>query len=357
VSGGGLLESYPHRMAGHCGSGALRDLLDWAGLDWGGEALAEGLVFGLGGGLDFTYLRVPGLVPPIYLVGRGGDMEVDLLRRLGAHVEVRRTDDAALGWRWVRDELTAGRPVMVWADIAELPYLRVRLQMSRHDVVVVGHDDERQVAYVVDNDREDVQEVPYAALARARRSTGFPAPTRHATFAVDWPERLPDLRSVAAEAFAAAAAAIRHGGPGIVDSSDLPPGSISASGLAGIREFADDLASWPQVWDTVTLEAALAALPVFVEKAGTGGGLFRRLQVACCHDVAWRTGSSASARAGLAYDRCAEAWSRLGRAATADAPLPDRVAAAAEAAARLPGLEEEAADLLAAAAEELRAFS
>ncbi|WP_276508542.1 DUF4872 domain-containing protein [Modestobacter muralis] len=113
--------------------------------------------------------------------------------------------------------------------------------------------------------------------------------------------------------------------------------------------------SWPQVLDTVTLEAAVAALPVFIEKAGTGGGLFRRLQAACCHDVAGRQGSSGSALAGLAYDRCAEAWSRLGRAATTDVPLLDRVATAAEAASRLPALDDEAADLLAAAAEELRA--
>nr|WP_276508541.1 BtrH N-terminal domain-containing protein [Modestobacter muralis] len=125
------------------------------------------------------------MAPPIHLVGRGGDMESTCC--LDATVELRRTDNSALGWRWVRDELTAGRPVMVWADIAELPYLRVRLRMSRHDVVVVGYDDERQIAYVVDNDREDVQEVPCAALARARRSTGFPASTRHATFAVEWP--------------------------------------------------------------------------------------------------------------------------------------------------------------------------
>lgn len=349
-----MLEAYPHRVAGHCGSGALRDLLDWAGLGWGGEAPAEGLVFGLGGGLDFSYLRVPGLAPPIYIVGRGGDMEVDLLRRLGADVELLRTDDAVLGWRWVRDEVAAGRPVMVWADIAELPYLRVRLQMSRHDIVVVGYDDDRELAYVVDNDREDVQEVPYVALARARRSTGFPAPTRHATFAVEWPERLPDLRSAAADAFSATAGGIRHGGRGL-DHSALPPGSISAVGLVGIRKFADDLTTWPQMWDAVTLGSALAALAVFVEKAGTGGGLFRRLQAACCQDVARRAGSAASARAGLAYERCAEAWSRLGRAATADVPLPDRATAAAEVAAGLPGLEDEAAELLQAAAEELRA--
>lgn len=28
---------YPHRQAGHCGSGALRDLMEWEGLGWAGK--------------------------------------------------------------------------------------------------------------------------------------------------------------------------------------------------------------------------------------------------------------------------------------------------------------------------------
>ncbi len=40
---------YLHRRGGHCGSGALRDLTEWAQLGWGTETLSEGLVFTLGG--------------------------------------------------------------------------------------------------------------------------------------------------------------------------------------------------------------------------------------------------------------------------------------------------------------------
>ncbi|CAB4895916.1 MAG: DUF4872 domain-containing protein [Actinobacteria bacterium] len=351
-----VLLDYPHRGAGHCGSGALRDLLDWAGLGWDGPP-DEGLVFGLGGGLGFAYLRVPGLVPPVYMVGRGGDLEVDLLARLGATVDLRRTDDRVLGWQWVRDELDAGRPVMVWADIAELPYLRVRLQMSRHDIVVIGYDDDEQVAYVVDNDREGVQSVPYEALARARSSQAFPEPTRHATFATTWPQHLPDLADVAADAFAASAESMRTGGADLVDRSLLPEGSISGTGLAGVQSLADDVGTWADMLDETTLESALRALPVFVEKAGTGGGLFRRLQAASCHDIATRTGSAASRAAGEAYDRCAQAWSELGTVAVADGPLTTRARNAAAAARALPTLEQAAAEALQVAAEELRPVS
>lgn len=70
----------PTRRAWHCGSGALRDLMTWTGLGWGGS-LSEGPMFTLGGAQGFGYLRSDVLSPPIYLIGRGADMEVDLLRR------------------------------------------------------------------------------------------------------------------------------------------------------------------------------------------------------------------------------------------------------------------------------------
>lgn len=47
-----MIEPYPHYLGGHCGSGALRDLLHWADLGWEelpGRLPGEGLVFGLGG--------------------------------------------------------------------------------------------------------------------------------------------------------------------------------------------------------------------------------------------------------------------------------------------------------------------
>lgn len=77
--------------------------------------------------------------------------------------------------------------VRAWADIGELPYLRVRLQMNRLDIVLVGCDDEERVAFVVDNDRVEVLRVPCENLARARSWTAFPLPNRHTTYLVGWP--------------------------------------------------------------------------------------------------------------------------------------------------------------------------
>ncbi len=99
-----IIEPYPHQLGGHCGSGALRDLLHWAGRRW--DSLpSEGLVFGLGGGLSFLYARYPGLTPPIYLVGRNGDMELDFCRRLNIQTRRQQTDDPDQAWHcWALGE-------------------------------------------------------------------------------------------------------------------------------------------------------------------------------------------------------------------------------------------------------------
>lgn len=149
----------------------MRDLLQWHGLGWDGPP-DEGLVFALGGDLGLSYLRSDDLVPPMYLVGRGADFEIDLPRRLGGQVEVLTTDDPAEGWSWVRDDIDAGRPSLVWADIAELPYLRVKLQMSRHDIVVIGYDE------IGGLPRSSTTIGPMCRRSRSTRSLGRDLPPR-----------------------------------------------------------------------------------------------------------------------------------------------------------------------------------
>ncbi|RAY15453.1 PRTRC system protein E [Actinomadura craniellae] len=314
--------------------------MEWAGLGWDGPP-DEGLVFGLGGDLAFTYVRT-GANP--FFVGRGPDLELRFCDRLGIATRRDQTDDPAEGWRWVTGQLDAGRPVMVWADIADLPYLRVRLSNARHDIVVIGYDDE--AAWVVDNDRADVQRVPLAALAKARDSHGFGGPNRHATYPMGFPAALPDLLPAARDAAAAGVAGLR--GDQTTGALPPPPGeTLLGTGLSGVEVFAADVAAWPDALDPGELAAARAALPVFIEKAGTGGGMFRRLQADFCRDVARLTGDRPFAAAADAYAACAAAWSAL--AALARDPGTDH-AALTRTAFALPALERAAVESLAAAA-------
>lgn len=331
-----LVEDYPHRMGGHCGSGAMRDLLHWHGLGWDGPP-DEGLVFALGGALGLSYLRSSELFPPLYLVGRGADFEVDLPTRLGGVVQVLTTDDPGEGWSWVREELDAGRPSLIWGDIAELPYLRVQLQMSRHDIVVIGYDDERQLAYVVDNDRAEAQEVPLEALARARASQAFPQPTRHCTYRITWPPSLPGIAEVAASAFSQSAGNMRN--PSRHSIAGPTTAAVGSEGLEAVALFADDIATWAELPED-ELGILLFSLGAFIEKAGTGGGLFRRLLADGSAEVARLTGDPASAELATEAARCAQGWTDAARAAVKRDTHPrSRIDDLVRTASRLPELE------------------
>ena len=346
-----VLLNYPHRMGGHCGSGALRDLCEWRRLGWDGPP-REGLVFVLGGDLSFRYARLEAFRPPIYLVGRGGDLETKMLSRIGAQAQLNQTDDPALGWAWTRQQLDAGNPVLVWADIAELPYLRVRLQMSRHDIVIIGYDDEREEAYVVDNDREAVQSVPYEALRRARTSQGFPIPTRNATYEITWPSKLPDVRQAAATALSDSAKAMTATALGgdVLSELGLTSGGL---GLDGLTAFAADIDAWPDVLDEESLTQTLRALPAFIEKAGTGGGLFRRLQSEGLRDLAELTHNSAVGVAADAYAAASTAWTHLSSICASADPPSTRVAALSRVAFTIAALEREAVSAMSSASIEL----
>src|SRR4051794_29251055 len=236
-----LIEDFVHRPAGHCGSGALRDVLEHRGLDYGAGPLTEGAVFGLGGGLGAFYIELPGMMPPVYLVGRTGELERDIAAVVDADLEVRETEDAGEAWDWITREIEAGRPPMVWADIAKLDYLRVQLSNTRHDILVVGYDEDEGIALIADNDRDELQRCALDSLAAARNSDGFPGPNRHTTFFYDWPSSLPEPH-VAAERALRQAVLNMRGDPAAVGSIPGP------TGLDAIDAFAAGYPGWPSTF-------------------------------------------------------------------------------------------------------------
>ncbi len=301
--------AFPHRKAGHCGSGALRDLLEHHRLDYGQGPLSEGAVFGLAGGLGFLYLELPAITPPFYLVGRTADLERDITGHLGLGLEIRDGDDPQEGWRWVREEIDAGRPPMVWADIAELEYLRVRMSNTRHDIVIVGYDEAEQVAYVADNDRDELQRCSLASLAAARSSDGFPGPNRHTTFIYDWPEALTAPEQAVGLALARAVENMRGGGDAL---ASLP----GAAGLDGVDLLASAYPMWPeQLGDGLT--GALKSLWAFIVKTGTGGAMFRSLHAEFLHDMGQLLDDANLRAAAAVYDELVAAWVALAGAARA----------------------------------------
>lgn len=303
--------SFPHRVAGHCGSGALRDLLEHHGLDYGDGPLSEGFVFGVAGGLGFLYLELPKVQPPIYLVGRTADLELDIASHLGLSLDVRQTDDDDQAWAWVTEQVDAGRPPMVWADIGRLEYLRVRMHNTRHDIVVVDYDEEQGVALVADNDRDELQRCSLASLAAARNSDAFPGPNRNTTFIYDFSGPLRPPRDAIREAVLRAVGNMRdEGGAALAELK-------GHGGLAGVSAFAAGYPRWPSAFED-ELPAVLRALRVFIVKAGTGGAMFRSLHATFLSEASSLLGDARLAGAGRLYGELADAYVALAGRCAAD---------------------------------------
>lgn len=301
--------SFPHRRAGHCGSGALRDLLEHRALDFGDGPLSEGEVFGLGAGLGFLYVEAPSMRPPIYLVGRTAGYELDIAANLGFGVDVCRTVDPEEGHEMLRRALREDGPTMVWADIMHLDYLRVKLHNTRHDIVIVDLDEHDEIAYIADNDRDDIQACSLSSLRRARNSDAFPGPNENAMFRYKWPARLPAPRDAVRSAVESAVSNMNGGGRPLA-------GLEGMAGLVGVDRFVKAYTLWPQTLGEA-LPTALGALCIFITKAGTGGSMFRSLHCEFLTKAAARLDSRSLADAAETYNALAESWVELARLAAA----------------------------------------
>lgn len=266
-----FIEEFEHRPGGHCGTTALRDLLGFHGHD-----LTEDMVFGLGSGIGFIYYRNPQMNPPVYIGGRIHNLEEHLCSNLGIGMEVVSGLEPGEGWLAVREMLDRGIPVMVHADVYYLDYLKAKRHFSGHRILIVGYDEEKDIAFIADNDRDSIQECSLASLARARSAAFPPQPADNAFYRFTVPTRLTPLPGAIRTAIARS---VRF-------NLRIPPeranfthdGSEVVQGIEGLKRFSDAISGWPDDMDPGTLSLLCKSIYVSAEKGGTGyGGNFRRL--------------------------------------------------------------------------------
>jgi hypothetical protein len=302
---------FRHRVADHAASGALRDLLEHHHLSYAPEPLSEGAVFGLSGALDLRVRIVAAAVPAIDLDGRAPSLEIELCRHLRLGAEWCATDDARAGWELLHAELGAGYPTLVRADIGALDYRDGRRHDTRHAIVITTYDPEAGVVWVADQSFPEPQRCTLKALAAARRSDGWPRPTRHALLRLRPSKRLGDPRAAIDAALTRTVRSMRH-----------PTGTEHPHEHSGLAA-ADALeAVWPRLPEITgpMLGQTLAALRFQIRDGGTGGALYRSLQARFLHDAAALLGSPQLSQAALRCDDLADTWRALAGALYDDDP-------------------------------------
>lgn len=251
-----ILEKYIHAPGRHCGTTSLSRLLNFHG-----HQITEAMCLGLSSGIDFFYLTGDVFNPTHMWLGRGPDLEVDCFRRLGVPVQIERTEDNDLAWRWVKDEIDAGRPAMIQVDIRWLDYYQTNTHFGGHKILIVGYDESAQTATVSDNEFDRLQTLPLASLAKARTNTIAPFELANEWYQPQMPEQLIALEIAV---------------PGAIH--DLAERMLSARalfiGVSGLEAAARDLPAWAEAddWSWCVRFAYQN-----IEKRGTGGGAFRKM--------------------------------------------------------------------------------
>ncbi|MFJ2598417.1 BtrH N-terminal domain-containing protein [Streptomyces erythrochromogenes] len=240
----------------HCETTALGMLLRHEGLD-----LSEPMLFGLGSGLSFIYWDSKSMGFP-FLGGRVKPFELtrNLTAVLGLDLLVEETTSPRKAWQNVAAPIDAGRPVGLQLDSYHLDYFSTRVHFGGHVVAMYGYDE--QDAYLQDTDPQGgAVSTSLASLARARAERG-PMTAKNRSFTVTAPIGLTPPQDRIIPAIKTCADAFLH-----------PP--IANLGHRGIAKAAEQVPKWLQRSDNPREDLPQAA--VLMERAGTGGALFRNL--------------------------------------------------------------------------------
>jgi hypothetical protein len=240
----------------HCETVATGTLLRAAGVE-----LSEPMLFGVGEGLGFVYLNLATLPLP-FLGGRPKPFELTLAlcRNLGIPCRVSETSSKTKAWRELAAEIDRGRPVGLQVDCYYLDYFRNAPHFAGHFVAAYAYDD-HAVRLVDTAPQGTLQSVPRASLEAARHAKG-PMSARARLFVIE-PARKTAPLAVAARAAIRANAA-----------TYLAP-SFGGMSFLGIAKLAESLPTW--LTRAASPAADLAQAAALMERAGTGGGLFRNL--------------------------------------------------------------------------------
>jgi hypothetical protein len=283
-----MVPGYRHLPGHHCGSTALRNLLGFHGVE-----MSEEMAFGLGAGACFYYIVHDEHSPSRFTNGRAARLEENFLELTEVPLRLRTESDPDASWEMARDDVDAGRPVLLLTDLYYLDHYGRSAHFPGHAVVLAGYDDE--LAWLSDTAFEDLQTTSLESLKEARHSQQpiFPL-TGHA---VDLPEGLELSRD---DLLAHAPRAIERAAKQM-----LEPPLGEYEGLPALRRFATEVGDWPEAAEDWQWCARF--LYQVIERRGTGGGNFRKMYARFLEEAGYEEAALAA--------EAAQDWSRLAVAA------------------------------------------
>ncbi|MFN0255610.1 BtrH N-terminal domain-containing protein [Pedobacter ureilyticus] len=240
----------------HCETTATGTLLRQLGIE-----LSEPMLFGLGQGLGFIFWNMKTMDFPFI----GGRVKPDLLtenlaRNLNLKLIVKETSSAQKAWDNVKELIDHGQVVGLKLDCFHLEYFSRPFHFAGHYTALYGYDNDD--AFLVDTKQQGgLVKTSLKSLALARAEKG-PMSSKNLYYTLHKTDKAYDLKTAITNAIRNNA--IEHINP-----------PITNIGYKGIYKTSAEIVKWFKASKDIEGEFKTAAM--LMEKAGTGGALFRNL--------------------------------------------------------------------------------
>ncbi len=251
------LLDWVHIPGVHCGSVALRDVMQYHGY-----ALSEPMCFGIGGGLGFYYSVMEERSPTRMIFMRGPEMEPTFFSIIDKPTEwsKERDNNRALGL--AKEAIDNGYPLLLQTDIYYLDYYNSNTHFPGHIVAMWGYDDETGTVFISDTGFEGLKLVSYEDFMLGRSSKHSSNPLSNNWIDVNPQKPIVELRD-------AIPAALKENARKMTEGHG---GARGESSVELIRTWAEDLPNWSLAQDWQW--CARFGYQV-IQKRGVGGGGFR----------------------------------------------------------------------------------
>lgn len=240
----------------HCETTATGTLLRQIGIE-----LSEPMLFGLGEGLGFIFWNMKSMNFPFI----GGRVKPDVLteniaRNLHLELTVKETSSTQKAWENVKELIDKGQVVGLKLDCFHLQYFSRPFHFAGHYTAIYGYDNKD--AFLVDTQQQGGQvKTSLESLALARAEKG-PMSSKNLYYTLRKTGEKNDLETAILKA-------IRKNATEYIN----PP--ISNIGYKGIYKTSAEIVKWFKTSKDVENDFKTTAM--LMEKAGTGGALFRNL--------------------------------------------------------------------------------
>ena len=166
------IDTFEHKMAAHCETGAVTALLKHAGME-----ITEPMVFGISSGIFFGYMNTPNFAfPTLILRNQPGQIRKNVAKRLGVQFKGQKFKTPQEAEQELDKLLEQNIPVSVQVDFFHMDYLPEweRVHINVHFIIIVGKEGNDYL--ISDSYYPKIAKLSRESLRKGRFAKGSMAP-------------------------------------------------------------------------------------------------------------------------------------------------------------------------------------